>query len=132
MKRSLKHGAGYLVIDHRDSPGVTPADVAHVPGQPIPPVGQGQLYEVDVLTCAHCQTVVLLNLKRTRPRGFCAKCNHYICDNPVCHATCAPIAKVFDEAEALAAHGLVARGQPRREAEDARADPPRLLLTDKE
>lgn len=78
MRLSLRHGAGYLVIDHKDSPGLTPADVAHVPGAVA--TGGGQVLERDILQCSHCQRGVLLHPLRTRDRGFCPKCNRYVCD----------------------------------------------------
>lgn len=105
---SLKQHAGYLVIDHRDSPGLSAADVAHVPGAVA--VGAGQVFEVDVLSCSHCQREVRLNSKRVRPRGYCPKCNHYICDT--CEAIrarsgeCVPMVKVLDQAYDAAAKGL--------------------------
>jgi predicted O-linked N-acetylglucosamine transferase (SPINDLY family) len=78
MKRSLRHGAGFLSIDHRDSPGLKPEQVAHVPGAVA--VGAGKLFERDVLTCSHCERAVVLEPLRTRDRGHCSKCNRYVCD----------------------------------------------------
>lgn len=122
MKHSLKDGSGYLEVDHSESPGLLPADVAHLPGAVA--VGPGEVYKTDVQQCAHCQTVVVLNPKRTRPRGFCAKCNHYVCDHPVCNATCQPVAKLFDRAQEHAAKYVNQPDHP-----DA-APAPRLLMTD--
>lgn len=68
---------GYLMIDDRAS--------------------GGGLFESATITCSHCQTVVVLNPLRTRARGFCRKCDHYICDNPGCNYECVPIEKVFDD-----------------------------------
>ena len=45
---------------------------------------------VKTLTCAHCNTVVLLNPSRTRERGHCNRCRSYICDRPGCRAECNP------------------------------------------
>ena len=58
---------GYLLIDHRDSPGAGP-------------VGKGQVFEAPTFCCSHCCAVVIINPLRTRSREYCAKCNHYICD----------------------------------------------------
>jgi hypothetical protein len=38
------------------------------------------IIELDTLTCAHCQTIVLLNPKRQRSRGRCRNGDHYLCD----------------------------------------------------
>lgn len=96
---TLTHGAGYLEIDHRESPGLTPTDVAHVPGAIA--VGAGQRLERDVLQCSHCQRAVLLVPMRKRRRGYCPKCHRYLCD--LCEAiraqsggACTPMAQVLD------------------------------------
>jgi len=70
-KRELE---GYLMIDHRDSPGLTREQVG------TDALGPGKLYESATFTCSHCQTVVVINPRRTRERGYCPKCDHYICD----------------------------------------------------
>ena len=107
MKKSLVHGAGYLEIDHRDSPGLTPQDVAHVPGAVV--VGKGEQFKADVLTCSHCQRGIVLNPARVRPRGYCPKCHHYVCDG--CEAVrvktgaCVPMAQQQEEAHDAAAKG---------------------------
>lgn len=101
---SLKQHAGYLIIDHSDSPGVTVADVAHVPGAVA--VAAGHMFEADVLTCSHCERGILLNPARVRARGYCPKCDHYVCDS--CHAirvktgACVPMRKVLDQVQAHA------------------------------
>jgi hypothetical protein len=95
-KRSLKDGSGYLIIDHRDSPGI---DISEVPDRILlntPIVGAGEVYERDIQFCAHCGCQVILNPLRERPRGYCAKCDHYICDNPICNKECIPLKKVLD------------------------------------
>jgi hypothetical protein len=55
-----------LLIDHSNSPGI--------PGR------TGKL-ESATYTCSHCPRVVILNPNRSRPRGYCPGCNHYICDH---------------------------------------------------
>jgi hypothetical protein len=86
---------GYLLIDHRNSPGVSP-ELVRAGGVHIPTVGAGQMFESAVLACAHCQSILILNPNRTRPRGYCRKCDAYVCDNPQCNAECTPQAKTFD------------------------------------
>jgi predicted O-linked N-acetylglucosamine transferase (SPINDLY family) len=105
--KSLKHGAGFLSIDHRDSPGLSARDVAHVPGAVA--VGAGRLYERDVKVCTHCQRAIVLEPLRTRDRGYCNKCDHYICDH--CEAirvktgACIPFLQTLDRMQALAEQG---------------------------
>lgn len=104
-KRSLKDGSGYLIIDHTDSPGLRPEDIPISLREKTPAVLAGEKYEADIQFCAHCGSQVILNPKRTRPREFCAKCNHYICDNPICVKECAPLKKLFDQAETSLVRG---------------------------
>lgn len=77
---SLKRHEGYLMIDHRASPGI-PADVAvklgFLPGE----VAEGALFEAATLTCKHCPGAWMKNPRRIRPRAYCKKCDHYICDD---------------------------------------------------
>ena len=121
MKRSLSDGSGYLVIDHRDSPGLTPEDVAGVPGAIAVPGGT-QL-EADIQQCTHCQRGVLLNPGRVRARAVCPKCHHYLCDS--CEAArlasggaCVPFKAVLDRAFELS------------EAHVGQADHPALAALD--
>lgn len=74
---SKRSHEGYLLIDHRFSPGVSD-DVVKQAGLPIG-AGRG-LYESATYTCSHCQAIVVLNHLRTRDRGYCRKCDHYVCD----------------------------------------------------
>lgn len=80
---SLKRHEGHLIIDHRASPGL-PADFYQKIGVDAPAVGGGQVMEFATLTCSHCKNVFIKNPERARPRAYCAKCDHYICDG--CHA----------------------------------------------
>lgn len=65
----MKAHEGYLMIDHRASPG-TP----QVPG--------GTLFEAAAMQCAHCNSVNIRNPGRTRERASCFKCGGmYVCDN---------------------------------------------------
>ncbi len=106
---SLKQHAGYLQIDHRDSPGLTPADVAHVPSAFA--VSGGSMLERDVKTCSHCQRAIVLEPLRVRDRGYCQKCDHYICDScetiRVKTGACVPMTQTMDRMQALAAHGTI-------------------------
>ena len=76
VNRSL----GYLIVDHRASPGL-PEDVARRSGYDPSLVKEGKVFEADTYTCAHCKSTVVMNKERSRKREECRKCsNHYICD----------------------------------------------------
>lgn len=76
---SLRRHEGYLLIDNRESPGVSDAlNLALSPGLPLG-AGHG-LFEAPTVTCSHCQVVVVLNPGRMRDRPYCGGCDHYICD----------------------------------------------------
>jgi hypothetical protein len=102
MKQSLRSGAGYLVVDHSNSPGLTLEDVAHVPGAIA--VGAGRKMERDVMNCSHCQRAIVLQPLRVRDRGYCPKCNHYICDGcetiRVRTGACVPFVRLADIVQA--------------------------------
>lgn len=100
-KRSLE---GYVLIDNRNSPGV-PDSVVVPQGLPV---GSGRgLFESASITCSHCEAIVVLNPDRSRSRGYCPKCDHYVCD--ACEAVralsggaCYPYkARIEDAREAL-------------------------------
>ena len=74
--KRVRGGRGYLLVDNRAS--------------------GGQLQEFQTLTCAHCNCVVVLNGLRQRERGYCRKCNAYVCDFSGCNAECNPIDQMVD------------------------------------
>jgi hypothetical protein len=103
--KTLSSGAGYLVIDHTDSPGLSEKDqISAPPGALVAPAGQ--LAEGDIKHCSHCQRAVLLNPGRVRNRAVCPKCYHYICDG--CEAirvktgVCIPFKQQLDRAMEIA------------------------------
>jgi len=124
MKRSISHGSGFLEIDHRDSPGLTPEQVAHIPGAIA--VGAGQLLERDIQQCSHCQRGVILNPGRVRARAVCLKCDHFVCDGcaEILARTgeCVPFLKRLDRAHAIIERHI---GQP-----DHPEANPDIVLTD--
>lgn len=77
---SLKRHEGYLLIDHRASPGV-PADIARKTGFDPKFMGEGKIFEQATFSCAHCLGAVMKNPLRVRERSYCAKCDKYICDS---------------------------------------------------
>lgn len=83
---------GYLLIDHRNSPGM-PASLVGPDGVAVP---AGVTFESATITCCHCNCVVILNPDRTRQRGYCAKCDQYVCDNPICSQECRPFRELLD------------------------------------
>jgi hypothetical protein len=74
---SLRRYEGYLLIDHRNSPGLTDEEVARA-GLP-PGAGKG-VFEAPTISCSHCQSIVVLNPDRTRERSYCPSCDRYLCD----------------------------------------------------
>lgn len=75
-KRSLE---GEIFIDHRASPGISPGQA--VGPLEAPAVARGEVYESGLVVCSHCQAAVILHPKRDRERGWCAKCDKYVCDD---------------------------------------------------
>ena len=107
MSTSLKRHEGYMMIDNRNSPGV-PDEVLVKQGLP-PGAGQG-LYESATYTCSHCQSVIVMEPKRTRPRAYCGKCDQRICDACEFIRTqtleCHTMNRVIDNVLELASRGL--------------------------
>lgn len=97
---SKREMEGYVMIDHRDSPGFTPEEAARV-GYAGLPVGKGMLFQSPTITCSHCQAVVIINPDRSRNRGYCPKCDAYICDQceaeRVLTGVCRPFKQIIDE-----------------------------------
>lgn len=80
--KSLRSHEGWLLIDHRNSPGVSDELLDQsLGGRAGMPPGAGMgVTETATYTCSHCQTVVVINPLRTRERAYCRKCDHKICD----------------------------------------------------
>lgn len=71
---------GYLMVDHRASPGL-PEDIARASGYDPQFCKEGKLFEAASLTCSHCKISVVKNPLRQRERATCFKCGwHYVCD----------------------------------------------------
>ena len=94
MKTKRSH-EGYLVIDHRACPGLAPGP---------------RLFESATITCSHCHRVVVLNPDRSRERGYCPKCDHYVCDE--CELArvasgghCRPMNQIIEEIQNKAEKG---------------------------
>lgn len=90
--KSERSREGYLLVDHRASPGFTP-DQARAIGIDADPhlVGPGKTFEAPTITCSHCFSSFVINPDRKRERARCWQCFHYICDQ------CAVVYKVTGE-----------------------------------
>jgi hypothetical protein len=77
--QSKRSQENYVLIDHRNSPGLTEAQThsAELP----PGAGRG-VFEAPGITCSHCQKGIILNPLRNRDRAWCRGCDRYICDDP--------------------------------------------------
>lgn len=101
---SLQRHEGYLLLDHRESPGI-PDELSVKIDRPV---GSGcGMFEAPTYTCTHCSRVVVTNPLRNRERAYCPKCDHYICDG--CGAVrvanggeCKTVAQLFDELSEVA------------------------------
>jgi hypothetical protein len=78
MKTKKMH-EGYMLIDHRNSPGL-PDDLPPIPGLQSVRAPKGVIVEMAIVVCRHCQVEIIKDPQRTRPRGYCPGCDHYICD----------------------------------------------------
>jgi hypothetical protein len=86
---SLERRNGWFMRDERHSGGVK--------------------LEIKAPTCCHCNRVILVLPDRTRamfglplrthPRGYCPKCDAYVCDQYACQNFCTPIWKLIDIAK---------------------------------
>lgn len=70
---------GYLMVDHRASPGI-PEDMALRMGLDPATAKGGKLAEYATTGCRHCGVHVIFNPLRTRDRAWCSICDRYICD----------------------------------------------------
>jgi len=100
---------GYLMVDHRASPGL-PKEVARKVGYDPDLCGEGKVFEADTLSCSHCRGSVVKNPFRTRERPHCTKCDHYICDGCAYLASQpdyvhTPMSKVIDDLKNQAVMG---------------------------
>jgi hypothetical protein len=85
-KRSLE---GELFVDHRASPGLTPAEAIALGYDPSQVRGGAQ-FTTRTLHCVHCGGDWVENPLRQRPRNTCFKCDAYVCD------TCAAVMRAPD------------------------------------
>lgn len=108
---SKQRHEGYLLIDNRNSPGVS-EELLRATGKDFAFAPPGKLFESATVTCSHCNAVVVLNPDRTRPRGYCAKCDHYVCDHPACGLECTPFKQILEDLQNEAVNRLVPQFVP--------------------
>jgi len=101
MKHRLTDHSGYLIIDHSASPGINEADIPTRLKSSTPIVPEGKVFEADVQFCTHCSRSIILRSDRTRPRGYCQKCDHYICDICSLDPACNSLKRLMDKIETL-------------------------------
>lgn len=71
----------------------------------------GELIEQPTFTCSHCQKVTPLDPLRQQPRGYCTKCDRYLCDSPVCNSPapdgrCRSVKRRLDRIQEAASRGI--------------------------
>jgi hypothetical protein len=111
MSQSQRSKEGYFLSDHRESPGGM--------GAPC-----GQMIELPTFTCSHCQALVVMNMQRTRSRGYCSSCDHLICDKcdaaKAAGATCLTYKAYLDQLQNAAAKATTQTSTPTILLTDAR------------
>lgn len=98
----VKGGRGYVLIENRHSPVSL---TQRLPNGETIVIAAGETFEAPTLTCCHCNTVTVLNPRRSRPRNYCRKCNAYCCDSPGCNRDCTPTQLCVDLALAHVGSG---------------------------
>lgn len=116
---SKRSQEGWFFSDTRHAPAVRPEDVPK--GMSVVGAGFNGVFESALITCSHCHRTVILNPQRDRPRGYCSKCDHYICDSPACNAGCVPLKMLLDIGQERAFRDLQA-GNPTQTIAQLRKD----------
>jgi hypothetical protein len=79
MIRTKRANEAYVLIDHRNSPGIS-QEFAHANRLPGPAVGGGKVFESAIAVCHSCGGDIILNPNRTREREWCMEHDAYLCD----------------------------------------------------
>jgi hypothetical protein len=77
--RTKRSREAYILIDHRNSPGITP-EFMEANGLTGPAVGGGKSFESAMYVCCGCGADVIMNPNRSREREWCWSCDGYMCD----------------------------------------------------
>lgn len=108
--RTKRSQEGYVLIDHRNSPGITPEFVRDN-RLDAPVVGAGQTFESAMVVCHVCGGDVILNPLRTRDRHWCYAHDAYTCDHCTtavrARGRCVPLKQIMAEA-----FEQIVRGKP--------------------
>lgn len=97
--RTKRSDEAYVLIDHRNSPGIT-REFVQANKLDTPVVGAGQVFESAIIVCHACGGDIILNPNRTREREWCMEHDAYLCDR--CALTrkltgsCVPLRKRLD------------------------------------
>ena len=76
---SKRSQEGYVLIDHRNSPGIS-HEFVRANNLDVPAVGAGQVFESAISVCHACGGDIILNPNRSRPREWCMEHDAYMCD----------------------------------------------------
>jgi hypothetical protein len=60
----------------------------------------GEIIDCDTLQCAHCGGHWEVVAGSGKLRGFCARCDGYVCGAPLCMAVCCPVEQRLENIEA--------------------------------
>ena len=77
---SKRDHAGWLMLDHRDSPGFSEAEMRKANPRLKPTAGKG-LYETNVVHCRHCQKGLIVHPLLMADLPYCHLCDAYICES---------------------------------------------------
>jgi hypothetical protein len=96
MLRTKRSNEAYLLIDHRNSPGIS-QEYIQANKLDAPAVGAGQMFESAIAICHCCAGDIILNPGRTREREWCMEHDAYMCDRCAMMrkltGSCVPLAK---------------------------------------
>ena len=131
--KSKRSQEGYFLLENRHGPAHTleqAAEFKKQTGQDLIGAGNRGVFESATITCSHCHRTVVLNPQRDRERGYCPKCDHYICD--ACETVrvanagaCVTMNQIIDEIQEAGAKGLLGLFGPPKAPGSA---PPSLVL----
>jgi hypothetical protein len=97
---SKRSNEAYVLIDHRNSPGISQEFVASH-GLDVPAVGAGQVFESAIAVCHGCGADIILNPNRTREREWCMEHDAYLCDGCALRrkltGSCVPLQKKLSD-----------------------------------
>ena len=100
---SKRSNAASVLIDHRNSPGVSVEFIRanHLEGK-TPIVGAGAVFESAMKICHGCGGDIILNPDRSNDPVYCQQHDGYLCDNCALRRQikgyCKPWAQIFAEA----------------------------------